>query len=49
MSDDEFLDMLARNMGEKLRMTGAIALLPPLALLGLGAALGWTFRGFRQR
>jgi hypothetical protein len=31
-----------------LRRTGAVALLPPLALLALGAALGWVFSGFQR-
>jgi hypothetical protein len=29
--------------------TRAVALLPPLALLALGAALGWAFSGFRHQ
>jgi hypothetical protein len=32
-----------------LAKTGALALLPPLTLLALGAALGWVFSGFRRQ
>lgn len=37
------------NPWGSLGRTGAVALLPPLALLALGAALGWAFSGFRHQ
>lgn len=32
----------------QVRVMGLLAVLPPLALLGLAAALGWVIRGFRR-
>jgi hypothetical protein len=39
----------ALNPWGSLGRTGAVALLPPLALLALGAALGWAVSGFRHQ
>ena len=37
------------RMKTGLKISGAIAIAVPAALLALGAALAWVFKGFRQR
>ena len=46
---DKELPSVAADPWRSLLQTTAVALLPPLALLALGAALGWALSGFRRQ